>query len=132
MALLTRNDALANFDGNSAMKAPQITKICGEDIDPVSPCYVASDDKLYMSDGTANNKAAQVDGFSGTKGKAGQPLTIYGPGVIMRYNPGALTPGDNYFVAATKGRLDTAATVGDAQGVARAYDNSHIRVLRLK
>ncbi|HEU0299927.1 MAG TPA: hypothetical protein VFR37_10740 [Longimicrobium sp.] len=131
MALLNRS-ARAGWDANSAIKAPQITKNCGEDIDTCAPCYVGADDLLYMSNGTAANTAAHVDGFSASSAKLGERLTIYGPGLIIKYAPGELTPGDDYFVAGTKGRLDTEATVGDDVGVARAIDTDHIRVLRFK
>ncbi|HLM69333.1 MAG TPA: hypothetical protein VK358_17465 [Longimicrobium sp.] len=131
MALIDRF-ARANIDGNSAMKAPQITKICGEDIDPCAGVYVGADDKFYMSNGAAANKAAHCDGFSPVRAKAGEALTIYGPGLIIKYSAGTLTPGDDYYLAATKGRLDSAPTTGDTVGVVRAIDSAHLRVLRFK
>lgn len=131
MALIDRI-ARAYPDGNSAMKAPQITKNCGEDIEECAPVFIGADNNFYMSNGAAADKAAHVDGFSPTKAKAGEALTIYGPGLIMKYSAGALVPGDDYFVGATKGRLDSAPTVGDAVGVARAIDTDHLRVTRFK
>lgn len=130
MPLITRS-ARANIDANSAMKSPQITAICGEDIDAIAPMYIGADGKWYMSDGTAVNAAAAVDGWAPKAMKAGETLTGYGPGLIMKYGSG-LTPGATYYLGATKGRLDSAATPGDNAGVARAIDDTHIRALRFK
>jgi hypothetical protein len=41
-----------------------------------------------------------------------------------------LTPGDILYIGTTKGRLDTAATTGDATGVAQVITNTDIRVIR--
>jgi hypothetical protein len=41
-----------------------------------------------------------------------------------------LTPGDKYYIGATAGRLDAAATTGDAVGVAQAITSTDIRVTR--
>jgi hypothetical protein len=130
MALITRAST-ASPDAISAQYAPQISDlICGEAIDPAAPCYIkASDGKVYMSNGTSANEAAKVDGFSPGSRSAGEPITLLGHGPKFKYGSG-LTPGARYYVGATAGRLDGAATTGDAVGVARAISATVIQVIR--
>lgn len=130
MSLVTRSSS-ASLDTVTAMKAPQITGLyAGEDLDIAAPCYIkSSDGKVYMSNGTAANEAAEVIGFSARAVKSGEPVTVFGKGARFQYGS-SLTPGDVYYVGATKGRLDTAATTGDAVGVAQAITSTDIRVIR--
>lgn len=130
MALLTRSTK-ASADMNSIMYAPQIPDlVAGEDLDMAAPCYIkSSDGKVYMSNGTAANEAAEIVGFTPRETKSGQPVTLLGKGARFRYGSG-LTPGDKYYIGATAGRLDTAATTGDAVGVAQAITATDIRVIR--
>lgn len=131
MALVTRNSD-ASVDATTAQFAPQITGlICGEDIDPAAPCYIDTTDGLvYMFDGTAANIKAVLAGFSPRGAKTGQAITLYGVGARFSYGA-ALTPGAKLFGAATKGRLDTVATTGDAVGIAQAINTTDIRVTRM-
>jgi hypothetical protein len=129
MALVTRNSD-ASMDATTGQFAPQITGlICGEDIDPAAPCYIETDGLVYMFDGTAANNKAVLAGFSPRAAKTGQPITLFAVGARFSYGSG-LTPGAKLFGAATKGRLDTAATTGDAVGVAQAITATDIRVTR--
>lgn len=130
MALVTRG-AQASMDTSTGMFAPQITGdlYAGEDLDVAAPCYIkASDGKVYMSDGTAANEAAKFDGFAPRACKLGEPVTLFGVGSRFRYGTG-LTIGQQLFVAATKGRLDTAATTGGLTAIARVINDSDIRVI---
>lgn len=130
MALVTRAST-AQLDVSTGQFAPQITGlVAGEDLDPAAPCYIkSSDGKVYMSNGTAANEAAEVVGFTPRAVKSGQPVTVFGGGTRFSYGSG-LTPGDRYYIGATAGRLDTAATTGDAVGVAQAITSTDIRVIR--
>ncbi len=131
MALVTRSTE-ASADTRSLMKADQIAGdlFAGEDLDAVSPCYIkASDGLVYMSDATAANEAAGTDGFTPRAVKAGQPVTLSGKGSRFRYGSG-LTPGAKLYIGATAGRLDTAATTGDAVGVAKVINATDIRIIR--
>lgn len=130
MTLVTRS-ASAQMDVSTGKFAPQITGLyAGEDIDVAAPCYIKSaDGKLWMSDGTAANEAAEFVGFSARAAKADEPVTVFGLGARFRYGSG-LTPGDLFYIAATAGRLDDAASVGDAVGVAQVIDTTDIRVTR--
>lgn len=131
MALLTRAST-ASPDTSTAMFAPQVAGLtAGEAIDACAPCYVkAADGKVYMSNGTAANAAAKVDGFSAQAAKAGSGVTLLGPGMRMSYGSG-LTIAALYYVAATAGRLDTAATTGGTVAVAKAISATDIIVIAL-
>lgn len=134
MALVTRATD-ASVDASTTMFAPQITGLlAGEDLDVCAPCYIkSSDGKVYMSNGTANNEAAEFVGFTPRAVKSGQPVTLFGLGTRMRYGSG-LTPGDILYIGATAGRLDTAATTGDtvAGGTAQVISATDIRVIRTR
>lgn len=130
MALVTRSSD-ASVDATTAQLAAQITGlIAGEDIDKCAPCYIkAADGLVYMFDGTAANEKARLAGFCPRAAKSGQPVTLFGAGTRMHYGS-ALTPGAILYGAATKGRLDDAATVGDAVGIAQVITATDIRVTR--
>ena len=131
MALLTRAST-ASVDASTAMFAAQVAGlVAGENIDACAPCYIkAADGKVYMSNGTAANAAAKVDGFSAQSCKAGSGVTLLGPGLRMSYGTG-LTIAALYYVAATAGRLDTAATTGGLTAVAKAISATDIVVIAL-
>jgi hypothetical protein len=134
MSLLTAAPTTTTVETRSAQHAPQIPAslglLAGEDLLTVAPCYIkASDGKVYMCNGTAATEPAELDGFTGKNYKAGEAVTLWGEGCIFEYGTG-LTPGATYFMGTTAGRLDTAATTGDAVGVARSINSTHIRVIR--
>lgn len=130
MSLITRAST-ASMDASTGQLAPQITGLyAGEDLDVAAPCYIkSSDGKVYMSNGTSANEAAEFAGFTPRAVKSGQPVTLFGHGARFSYGTG-LTPGDVYYIGATKGRLDTAATTGDTTGVAMAVTSTDIVVTR--
>jgi hypothetical protein len=129
MALLDRN-ADASVDTSTALVGPQLSGdlIAGEDLDAVAACQGRSDGKVYMSNGTANNADAKVDGFTPKRYRAGQAVTLYGPGVRFGYGTG-LTPFANYYLGTTDGRLDTAATTGGTVVIARAVSTTDIVIM---
>jgi hypothetical protein len=130
MALVTRSST-ASGDTTHLMKVPQISGdlYAGEDLDPAAPCYIkAADGLVYMSNGTAANEAAKMDGFTARAVKSGQPVTLYGIGARFGYASG-MTPGAPLYIGATAGRLDTAATTGGTVPVARAINATDIRVI---
>jgi hypothetical protein len=135
MALVTVS-AVSGLDASSGMYAPQISDglVAGADIgstsQAVTPCYIkASDGKVYPTDGTAATEAARLAGFAARFTKTGEPVTLFGIGTKFEYATG-LTPGALLYLGATAGRLDTAATTGDAVGVAQAITATLIRVTR--
>lgn len=129
MSLLTRS-ASASPDANNIMYAQKVAGdlYAGEALDAVAPCYIKSDGLVYMSNGTSANAAAAMDGVTPQAYAAGEAVTLHNFG-RYRYGTG-LTPGATYYIGATKGRLDTAATTGDAVGVARAINATDIRFTR--
>lgn len=131
MALITRGTN-AKLDASSGQFAPQLSGdlYAGEALDAVAPCYIkASDGKVYMSNGTSANEAAGCDGFTPTSYSAGDPVTLYGVGTKFQYGASSLAIGKVY-VGATAGRLDTAATTGDANGVAKILPGGVLQVRR--
>jgi hypothetical protein len=134
MSLVAPRASGPSMDTSTGMYAPQITgKIAGEDLLACAPCYIkASDGKIYQSNGTAVNAAADVVGFSVEARKAGQPCTLRALGTRVGYaDAGGLTPGAKYFLAATAGRLDTAATTGGTVAIARAIDDTDLIILAI-
>lgn len=131
MALVTRSSD-ASMDVSTGQFAPQITGLyAGEALDAAAPCYIKSDGKVWMSNGTAANAAAAVDGFTPRAVKSGEPCTIFGEGARFHYGSG-LTPGATLYLGATAGRLDAAATTGDSTGIVKVVSATDIVVLRRK
>lgn len=135
MALVTVS-SVAGLDSSTGMFAPQISDglVAGEDIgsstQTVTPCYIkGSDGKVYQTNATATGEAARLAGFCARYAKAGEPVTLFGLGTKFEYSTG-MTPGAILYLGATAGRLDTAATTGDAVGVAQAITATMIRVTR--
>ena len=120
-----------SMDASTGMFAPQITGlVAGEDLDIAAPCYIkSSDGKVYMSNGTAANEAAKFHGFAPRACKSGQAVTLFALGTRFSYGTG-LTIGEKYYIGATAGWLDGAATTGDSVGVAAAITATDIIVTR--
>jgi hypothetical protein len=130
MALVTRV-AQASGDTTHLQKVPQISGniYAGEALDVCAACYIkASDGLVYMSNGTAATEPATFFGVTPRAVAIGEPVTLYGIGARFRYGT-ALTIGAKYFVAATAGRLDTAATTGGLTPIARAITATDIQVI---
>lgn len=131
MALVTRSTK-ASVETGSAQRAQNVLGVAGENIDIAAPCYIdSSTSKIFMADGTAANQKAVLAGFSARAALTGEPVTLYGAGVVFHYNDTGLTAGAKLYLATTPGRLDTATTTGDAVGVAQVCpDGKTIRVTR--
>lgn len=124
-------DANAGMDTSQAIVANHVAGnlIAGENLDPASPCYIKSDGKVYMSDGTAANEAAKIDGMTGKSYRLGQPVTLLGVGSRFRYSAGTLTPGQNLYLGDDPGVLADAATTGGTGVVCRAINSTDIRLV---
>lgn len=131
MALLARVTD-ASVDASTAMFAEQVSGlVAGAAIAATDACYIAAaDGKVYPSNGTAANASAKVDGFAAQSASAGQGVTLFGRGTRMRYGSG-LTIGALYYLAATAGRLDTAATTGGTVAIAKAISATDIRIVNI-
>src|SRR5215218_8504357 len=116
----------AGVDTGTAAHAPHLAGdlVAGEAILLMATCYIkASDGKVYMTNATsAATEATRLAGISPRAVVAGQAMTLVGAGVRFRYAASGLTPGAILFLGTTAGRLDTAATTGDAVGAAQAID----------
>ena len=132
MALLARSTG-ASGDTTHLQKVPQVSGdlYAGEALDAVAACRIAADGLVYMSNGTANDASARFSGFTSRAVAAGQPVTLYRLGARFRYGTG-LTVGAQYFVAATPGRLDTAATIGGLVAIAEAVNTTDIQVTLMR
>lgn len=96
----------------------------GEDIAAGDACYIASDGTAKRSDGTAATAPAKAHGIAVRAAKNGEAVTLM-RNVELHYGAG-LTPGAPLYVAATAGRLDSAATTGGTVPVAFVVDASRI------
>jgi hypothetical protein len=124
--------ALINKSGTPSLASPHPTGgdvlrglKAGEDIAAGDVVYIASDGTLMRSNGTAANAAAVGGWIAAGDAKSGEACTGY-RNVSFHYGA-ALTPGAPYYVGATAGRLDTAATTGGTVVVARAIDATRIQ-----
>lgn len=121
-----------SVDMTSAMDIPNLSGdlIAGEALLIAAPCYIkASDGKVYMSNGTAANAAAAIDGWTPIAYNAGDAVTLFARGIKFEYGSG-LTPGATLYLGTTAGRLDTATTTGDAVGSAKVINSHLIRAIR--
>ena len=100
-------------------------KLAGEAIAAGDVCYVASDSTVMRSNGTSANAAAVGAWIAAGAASSGEAITCF-KNVSFHYGSG-LTPGAPYYVGATAGRLDTAATTGGTVVVARAIDATRIQ-----
>jgi hypothetical protein len=127
MALVTRS-ALASIDVSTAQFANQITGlIAGEDLDVAAPCYIkTADGKAYLSNATAADEEAEVEGWTARHVHSGEPVTLFKT-ARFRYGTG-LAIGNILYLGATNGRLDDAATTGDGFGIARVVTATDIEV----
>ena len=128
MSLVTRSTT-ANMDANQNEQV-LAGAVAGENLDIAAPCYLKSSDGLvYMCNATSANEAAEFIGFTARATLLGQPVTLFGAHSRFKYGTG-LTPGDVFYMGATAGRLDTAATTGDPQGLAVVVSSTDIVVTR--
>lgn len=125
----------ASVDEITASKAAHLAGnlYAGEALAALDFCYIkAADGKVYRTNATsAGTEATRLAGVTPTAVAIGNPVTLLGAPMRMRYSA-SMTPGAVFFLSATQpGGLDTAATTGDSVGVAQAYDDTDIRVTRL-
>lgn len=117
----------ASIDTTSGIYAPLISGnlIAAEALPALAPCRVNAG-AVELSDGTANNAAADCHGFTARDYAIGEAVDLFGPGVIAKFAAGTLTPGTEYYVSTNAGELSDAATTGGLKVIAWALDASHI------
>src|SRR5688572_14602894 len=104
--------------------------LAGEAIAAGDACYVkASDNRVWLATGAANNAAADVAGFAFAPATAGDPVTLVDNG-NFRYGA-ALTPMAKLYLSGTvPGGLADAASTGGLAPIAVAIDPTRIRILK--
>jgi hypothetical protein len=122
----------ASFDASTGMVAPQVSqRILGADVaGALIPLRMASDGMLYPASAAAANANARIFGWSTRKGRAGEPMSVYGLGAVGRYSDEGLTPGAIYYLGETAGASSSIATTGDAVGCLQAIDAANVRITR--
>jgi hypothetical protein len=128
MALVTK--VSPSIDANTAKNAPQITGLyAGEALEICAPCYIASADGLvYMCNSTNDDEETEVIGFTARAVAIGEPVTLFGKGMRMRY-AASMTPGNYLYVGTTNGRLDTVPQAGSPEPVAVVLTATDIMVV---
>jgi len=122
-----------SVDAVSARYSDSISgKFAGEALLACDTIYIKSDGLLWKADGTAATAPAAIKGLAARACAVGEAVTAWGPGTILRYADGTLTPGQTLYVGATAGLIDNAATTGDADGFAFAVNDSDIMITNLK
>lgn len=102
--------------------------LAGEAIAAFDACYIKSDGKVWRSTGTAANAAAKVRGWAAEACAVGEAVTLFFD-IVCRYGAG-LTPGADYYLSATAGAIDDAATTGGTAPIAYAVDATRIALMR--
>jgi hypothetical protein len=100
--------------------------LAGEAIAAGDACYIKSDGKVWLSDGTAATAPAKVDGFAAKAAAVGEAVTLVFD-VNFRYGAG-LTPGARVYLMTTPGALSDAATTGGTAPNGFVVDATRIRV----
>ncbi len=131
MALVSKSTK-AQIDVVSAQHAQQIAGnlYAGEALGTIAPCRIHTDGLVYMSNATAANAEAQIDGWTPRAYAVGEAVTLFGRGVRAKYSDGSLTPGQTLYIHTVDGQLNDTATTGDPTGVARAINTEDIRFIR--
>lgn len=129
MALVTKSTTLS-VDTNSIDNSNRLSGlIAGEAIAAGDVCRIHSDGTVMLTNATALNASAYVDGIAAGAADLGQPVTLLRQGARIKYGSG-LTPAAILYAGATAGRLDTATTTGDAVGVAKVVSATDIVIIR--
>lgn len=115
----------STLDASMGATAPQIYDYpAGEAIES-GQAVTLTNGELMLATGAAVNAAAQVFGFAGRTVRAGQRLTVFGPGA--RFGGFTdLTPGTRLYLSATDGELADAATTGGTTAIAMAVTDTDI------
>jgi hypothetical protein len=118
--------SLASLDVQPANKITGL--LAGEAIAAGDICYVKSDGKVWLSNGTAATAPAQVRGMAMTAAPVGEAVSLYHD-VVVRYGA-SMTPGQSLYASATAGALDNAATTGGTAPVGFIVDATRIFIGR--
>ena len=125
MAVIAKSGTPSPSSPSPSFEHSTVGLLAGEAIAAGDVCYIkAADGKVWKSNGTAANAAALYDGVAAKAASVDEAVTLF-YGVTFAYGSG-LTPGARYYVAATAGALNDAATTGGTVPVAAAVDTTRI------
>ncbi len=128
----------AHLDTGTAQFAPQLSGgvpelRAGEDLDAFAACRIdETDGRVYMSSGAAADANARVVGFTPRSAKTGEPITLFGNGIRLKYSDGLLTTfGAPLYLDTVAGRLNDAPTLGGTTLIAHVVNANDIVVAGL-
>ena len=131
MATETRSaDARISVDTTTQILSGDL--YAGEALNAVAACTIDSTGAVVHSDGTANNDAATVMGYTPRAYASGDAVDLILPPFVAKFSDAGLTIGQAVYVSATAGLMDDAATTGDSTGIGRAITTSDILFHSLK
>lgn len=104
----------------------QFQLIAGEAIAAGDLCYIKSDGKAWLSNGTSANAAAKCVGMAAEAAAVGEPITVF-RNERFRYGSG-MTPGAQIYVSATAGALSDAATTGGTAPIGFVVDATRVYI----
>lgn len=126
MAIVTTLTTMS-IDTSTAQFAPQVADLkAGEALTKGAIVYIKSDGLVWLANGTAATAPADAKGIVASDAAVGEAATIFSGGVRMGGYAAGMTLGATLYVGATAGKLDTAATTGDATGFAFAVTATDI------
>ena len=100
--------------------------LAGEAIAAGDACYIKSDGKVWLSDGSAADALAKVDGFAAKAAAVGEAVTLVFD-VNFRYGAG-MTPGARIYLSVNPGAIADAASTGGSAPIGFVVDATRIRV----
>ena len=100
--------------------------LAGEAIAAGDACYIKSDGKVWLSDGSAADALAAVDGFAAKAAAVGEAVTLVFD-VNFRYGAG-MTPGTRIYLSVNPGAIADAASTGGTAPIGFVVDATRIRV----
>ena len=100
--------------------------LAGEAIAAGDACYIKSDGKVWLSDGSAADALAKVDGFAAKAAAVGEAVTLVFD-VNFRYGAG-MTPGARIYLSVNAGAIADAASTGGTAPIGFVVDATRIRV----
>jgi hypothetical protein len=126
----------ASFDTRSTANAGYISGlVAGSALGAVTPCYISTDGKVYMSVTTVCNRTfasgSQTDfaGFAPVAYSANDPCTLIRGNAIASYSSAGLTAGNYLYSGSVAGTLSTTAVLSGDKPLAMAISTSDIIVL---
>lgn len=124
----------AGLDATSGAVNPQLAGdfYAGETLFNTAVVQLKSDGKVWLASGAAADANAVVMGVVFSDYQTGEAVTVFTAGTQFRLAASGLVIGAKLYLSATAGRLDTAATTGDAAaaGTCRCISATDVQLIR--